>query len=192
MEIREYIYQSMLRYPSIFPTKWHVLDHMLLTVGNGLEWQNGELVDINQSNADILNEETAIQHAIDFNIEMGNRNNFHKDLWERHMKNAIQREIEIIINVKNVVDETEPSQDMIIDGDDKTLNPSKERQLTKEGRYFQLYPFSYYAEINNIPEDIKPDWKAEIINFYQKVMKPLIESGNYSLNGIELPNWITK
>lgn len=36
--------RSILRYPLIFPTRWHVLRHLYLVYGNGYEWSGGELV----------------------------------------------------------------------------------------------------------------------------------------------------
>lgn len=35
----EFVKQSMLKYPSIFPTRLKVLEHALVVLGNGLEWQ---------------------------------------------------------------------------------------------------------------------------------------------------------
>lgn len=35
---------SMLRYPLLFGTRWDVLHHLYLVIGNGFEWRDGELV----------------------------------------------------------------------------------------------------------------------------------------------------
>lgn len=36
----------LLRYPSLFGTRWDVLSHLYLVIGNGYEWSNGELVEV--------------------------------------------------------------------------------------------------------------------------------------------------
>jgi hypothetical protein len=35
---------SMLRWPLIMTCRWDVLRHLYMTIGNGFEWQNGELI----------------------------------------------------------------------------------------------------------------------------------------------------
>jgi hypothetical protein len=40
-----YVKSAMLRYPSIFPTRISVLEHALVTIGCGVEWKNGIIVE---------------------------------------------------------------------------------------------------------------------------------------------------
>jgi hypothetical protein len=42
--VDKFVFQSMLSYPSIFPTREAVLDHALFVIGNAIPWHNGELV----------------------------------------------------------------------------------------------------------------------------------------------------
>lgn len=38
--------QSLLSYPLLFPSRWDVLLHLFLVIGNGYEWENGRLVSV--------------------------------------------------------------------------------------------------------------------------------------------------
>jgi hypothetical protein len=40
--VDKFVLQSMLSYPSIFPTREAVLDHTLFVIGNGKRWYSGE------------------------------------------------------------------------------------------------------------------------------------------------------
>jgi hypothetical protein len=42
--VDKFVFQSMLSYPSMYPTREAVLDHALFVIGNAIPWHNGELV----------------------------------------------------------------------------------------------------------------------------------------------------
>jgi hypothetical protein len=42
--VDKFVFQSMLSYPSLYPTREAVLDHALFVIGNAIPWHNGELV----------------------------------------------------------------------------------------------------------------------------------------------------
>jgi hypothetical protein len=42
--VDKFVFQSMLTYPSICPTREAVLNHALFVIGNAIPWHNGELV----------------------------------------------------------------------------------------------------------------------------------------------------
>lgn len=45
-ELDSLVRQSILRHPSLFTTRWQVLEHLYLVIGNGYEWSNGRLVSV--------------------------------------------------------------------------------------------------------------------------------------------------
>ena len=53
-------------YPDLFPNRQHALNHLFLTIGNGMEWHEGQLIDRNFQNLDYKNE---VMHECHF----GNR-----------------------------------------------------------------------------------------------------------------------
>lgn len=53
-------------YPDLYPNREHVLNHLFLTIGNGMEWHDGQLIDRNFKNLDYKNE---VMHECHF----GNR-----------------------------------------------------------------------------------------------------------------------
>ena len=46
MTLEDTIFEALYYYPTLFQKRIDVLVHLFLTVGNGLEWVDGELVDI--------------------------------------------------------------------------------------------------------------------------------------------------
>lgn len=45
MTVDEVVRRSILHYPTLFKNRTDVLHHLFYVIGNGWEWQNGELVD---------------------------------------------------------------------------------------------------------------------------------------------------
>ena len=129
-------------FPSIFPTRYHVLDHLFCTIGNGFYWDNGELVECDQ--------------PYDNNIMLeGDKAVFpgSEELMARIAEEQPKRkELAKLITPYMYNKDNEDYGDVL-----------REYIRRKSDLAFMWYPLSpKHSKIFNAPDDIKPDWKAAL------------------------------
>lgn len=155
MTYKNTIRNALMTYGSIFPSEWHVCDHMLCTIGNGWHWQNGQIVsDDYKKKKQVLTIREMLNDDTPRLNEIGQILHF-----DSHSVNSTLKAEHIANSMRN----------SLIDNQSAILN-------YEFGNYFvpkfsvsfkihKIYPTSEYSLINNIPEDIKPDWIAGIYKF---------------------------
>lgn len=163
MTVKNTLKRSLMKYPSIFENKWDVYHQWFIVNGNGMEWKNGELVDI-YDNKPIKLEDAIIKH-VDFYLtenisELLNESDYFLEIT---LKGKIER----------------LKQDII----DTFQWENKLSDFTCDD-FECFYPLCEYSKILNIPDDVKPDWKEAAI----EMLSWLIE--NYDKLGKENQKYI--
>lgn len=159
MSFRNHLRKVMLTYPSLFPAPICVYDHLFLTIGNGYEWQDSELVyDDENSLCDTVEE--AINKIKDHYFELV------KEIHAIHTKkdgtfdNIVNRYIkETTRYIHNILNIEDMLEDMSI--------PNMYDPALKEGEEnkFKFHGLSKYSAIANIPDDVHYDWIKAIKDF---------------------------
>ena len=177
MTVRDTIIDMIRRHPLITKNKVDAYDHLFLTVGNGYEWRDGELVYWNEKQRYKMNIEDAI-HARLFGTD--------KDILMTSVFTSHLNDIRYDFLDTDDSDE----QDMIIDLKASELtvkmNNQKVRLMGQISKILHaeeeadkpcwmhnesdLYDMSGYSKICNIPVNITEDWKNAIIEFYNFIM----------------------
>jgi len=142
MKLQKTIEECIRDYPSLYPSRSAVLDHLFCSYGNGYDWVNGELVDIFEEERDE-----------------------NKALWIDSLEKA-QKEFEdaetdidryIIGSLVEMYEEKVAEHRVI--REEYMERASKEYV---EERYTRWCPMCKYSGLVNFPDDIKPDWAAGI------------------------------
>lgn len=165
MTVKETLISDLMKYPSIHKNKWDVFHQWFIVNGNGMEWKNGELVDI-YDNKPVTIEESIIKH-VDFYIT--------ESLSEILDEDKDKRVLEIILNGK--IDRLK--KDII-----NSFKWEERMNDFTSDRIEDIYPLCEYSKILNIPDDVKPDWKEAAI----EMLSWLIE--NYDKLGEENQKYI--
>lgn len=156
MSFKEHLRKMMITWPSLFPTAIRAYDHLFMTIGNGYEWINGELV-YEDNNRFFDSTEDAINNVVDdmFNMLTEKYNDEEcKLVWNsEYYINKTKRFIKTILHVDELIDDL--SVPILYD----------ETEGVFEWNKFRFYGLSKYSKISNIPEDIKYDWLKAIKNF---------------------------
>jgi len=133
------IWEMMIAYPSLFPTRFYAIHHLYLVLGNGYEWQDGRLVER------VPDEK---RKAIERMLKDGKT--------EGEMRKAIQKMDdqlygEMRAETRRVSEKLQAlSKKYKVDLADPVDHPKS----------FQVYPVCDLSEIMNIPDDVRPDWLA--------------------------------
>jgi hypothetical protein len=196
-DLEKRISTALLIYAGIFSNRYDVMEHMFFCIGNGYEWEKGELTDgTNFKSGKALKkyEENMLETSLLDNLNI--RGRLTEDLFkgESDYINAQRKEIaEIYERIKQygvvqvAIEENkkrtkEHRMEFILNSrrqEDGTLDPEDLEDLG--------FPFcvriSTYSYICNMPEDIKPEYLAaakEIIQY--------IEDQKTVINNVELFN----
>lgn len=133
----------MITYPSLFPTPIYVYAHLFLTIGNGYEWKDGELV-YDDENSLCNTVEEAINRIKDDYFKRiediyGISENVFTGIIERYKKEA-ENYLYNIFHIEEILD------DMTV--------PE-----------FKFYSLSKYSAIATIPDNVHYAWINEIKRF---------------------------
>lgn len=155
MTVENTLRRSLLTFPSIFANALAVYDHLFCTNGNGYEWENGELVEICGFGYDTV--EDAVKGLL--HSSLVNEFNGSDSLTRLLIRDAEHIGIPIL-KVKNR--RICRYVDMIYDIDNrmKDFSIPDDEEIKKRVKDYKwsLYPICKYAQICNIPDDVKPDW----------------------------------
>lgn len=158
MKLKDSVINSMREYPSISGNKLDVYDHLFLTIGNGYDWVNGELIEPSNEKPNVISIEEAIDNLFndEYRIDLTTDRMFfyigELNKEEKVVKESLQydlkryaQDVKTIINAEKLVNQSLFEIEPIISLE------GLEPECT-------LYPLSKYSKIMNIPDDIKPDW----------------------------------
>lgn len=155
---------TMLKHTRLCPlntkNKLDIYNHFFLRIGNGYEWNDGELVDVYGNNK-ILTIEEAIENELldEFNLTLFNRSINRNiriyDISNAECKNKIRERLKRYYkNIQTILH----AEDII----------NHEIDINEDKRDFDFYPLTTDSAIMNIPDDIKPDWLEgikELMNY---------------------------
>jgi hypothetical protein len=151
--------QLMDAMPTLFATDDDVLEHLFIVIGNGFEWQGGELIERQpQTAAEILKEERErYQRELAEARQTGGLAAF----WTRQLA---QLERPPSARRATELDRRRQTVRKAVAAHDRNcvwfLGP--EGQL---GRW--LYPLCQYTPLLHVPVDVQPDWLAAAEDAYQ-------------------------
>ena len=159
MTLKDTVKSILIMYPLISPSKLSVYSHLFLTIGNGYEWINGELVSSEDSEnctiekglEELFNDEYQYQ-LLESYLDMYISNFYDPKEFVSYLKRENKQKLKLvkrILNAENIVEEE--------------LHMSNEEEEI-------LYPLCKYSAILNIPTDIKDDWKKGIEELYNYIM----------------------
>lgn len=145
---------TMLRYIRLCPlntkNKLDIYNQFFLVLGNGYEWNDGELVDVYGNNK-ILTIEEAIENELldEFNLTLFNRsvnrNIRMYDISSSECKEKIRERLKRYYkNIQTILHAEDIINHNIVINEDK--------------RDFNFYTLTTDSAIMNIPDNIKPDW----------------------------------
>lgn len=177
MTVRDTIIDMLRRYPLITKNKVDVYDHLFLTVGNGFEWRDGELVYWNEEQRYKMSIEDAIRKQLfgtDKDIIMTAVFKSHlNDVRYDFLETDVSNEHDMIIDLKagELTEKMNNQKVRLMDQISKILHAEEEADnpcwMHNES---DLYDMSGYSKICDIPENITDDWKNAIIEFYNFIM----------------------
>lgn len=142
MTVETTIQRMFDKYPHLFSTRQECYDFLFCVIGNGYEWKRGQLVYCGD-------ESTEEDEAADYAALTA--------AWESAgiKPKAVQSERKIAKRRK----EDEELHNLFREND-------LEDGLPDIGPYnpdkHHWYPLCEYSRINNVPEDVKPDWRAAV------------------------------
>lgn len=177
MTVRDTIIDMIRRHPLITKNKVDAYDHLFMTVGNGYEWVDGELVYWNKEQRFKIGIESAIHDRLfgtDKDIIMTSIFKSHlNDVRYDFLETPDSLEQDMIIDVKagELTDRMISQKVRLMGQISKILHAEEEADkacwMHNES---DLYDLSGYSKICNIPDDITDDWKEAIIEFYNFIM----------------------
>ena len=177
MTVRDTVIDMIRRHPLITKNKVDAYDHLFMTVGNGYEWVDGELVYWNKEQRFKIGIESAIHDRLfgtDKDILMTTIFKSHlNDVRYDFLETPDSLEQDMIIDVKagELTDRMISQKVRLMGQISKILHAEEEADkacwMHNES---DLYDLSGYSKICNIPNDITDDWKEAIIEFYNFIM----------------------
>lgn len=134
--VNDTVRHAITRYPSLFTSRIEVLHYLFCVIGNGHEWEKGEIVNGNDDPTPVWTEETERARRTEFFTNLGmTAEDFAEIGQTTEMEDAdIARLAEIVATVDT----------RMFDMDNYSRS--------------YIYPQSDYALLMDIPEDVKPDW----------------------------------
>lgn len=163
MNLKDTITRSLLLYPTIYPNRLAVYNHLFCVIGNGYDWEKGQLVPPRVKKIKLVppTKEEAIL------IKLGDEL---KEDWEgyiefedrihpgNHSKKFPTFLEQLKKDIKAILDVEERFDDLSI--------PEKEFSRFP----FNFYPLSKHSKMCCIPDDIREDW-IQAINELVEIMK---------------------
>lgn len=177
MTVKDTVINCLRRFPALNKNKVDVFDHLFLTVGNGYEWINGELVYWKDEERYVMNIETAIQKClfsentefITTHMIKSKLNDFMYDCLEEDNKNVLCLSIDD--TTQGIMDRLNSTKATHMEYISRILRSEEEYHKTLwMHNESDLYDLSGYSKICSIPENITDDWKEAIIEFYNFIM----------------------
>lgn len=180
----QYMYDN---YPSLFQERWQALNQLFCVIGNGYEWEGGELV----------SKEDTKEYAItlDANGKAQPREDMIQAEVQRYFKSIMKRNNEQLDKMleriaskkgKDVADVRDLYQSMYSDDGESVMEQANKavRGGIFGDRGINFYPLSNYSAIFTYPTDIKADWLEGIA----EVQRLLLEHGHGG-NKSEMNDW---
>ena len=149
MTPRDTIIKMILNYPLIAKTNGEIQSHLFLTIGNGYDWENGELINKFKEDNEASSIKTAVNKLLDYYMKEDNSWNAliqSKVTCLKSFLNFLKEQINTINDYPIIL--AEPLEKYFNNVPDKTI----------------LY-IDKYSKIYELPDKITLDWYNAITNF---------------------------
>lgn len=139
------IFRAYAEYPTLYGrspwSRWHILEHLFVTNGNGFEWEKGMLVEVCRRGRP-----TPLK---DVRFRTG------QDEVERWAQRDQEQDGSMLASIERwrKLGEQSPYEEL--------FDPAHhEAEWATKGPPTQMYPLCEYAELLNVPDDVHADWLA--------------------------------
>lgn len=139
----------ILKYPLISSTNGEIQTHMFITIGNGLRWENGELVSCYGDDTEVETEKTVKDYIFDMLDSYKKESNPWNILCRRNPSvfiEYIKKQISTILDCETI------------------LKQKPEVYFDSVSDRSFLY-ISRYSKIYDLPDEITGDWFDAVISF---------------------------
>ena len=149
MDLEDEIRYLITHYPDLFPSRSHALNQMFCVIGNGYEWEDGELV------RSVAQDKTEPFDPIKDFMEMleSDRRNYGDSdpAFRRHLVRRAQAHLQKL-------------REQLHFADDRC----------KVGFPCKWYELSEYSRATLVPDDVKPEWLAATREALERLMFDLM------------------
>ncbi len=136
------IKESLLSYPTLYKKEEDVLEHLFFVIGNGYEWKNGQLVDIDGKRGSM---ESRVKEIWDDRLQREHCSKIFKVDWPEGF-------------YPKTVDD--PIIQALWKAQDDFRKKCIEIGVRDGDTERSIYPISGYCKLYSVPKDVKPDWLA--------------------------------
>lgn len=165
MDLEATIEQSILCYPSLNRWRSDVLEHLFYVIGNGYEWQDGQLVHLGPEPSYISSSKLFQDDYVErvssriAQTDPEGAEKFRRDSAERDARqDATEAAIRAQVGWRSKF--LGPPKSIFDTGLTAFKRPTADTLRMYPGGW-SLYPESdKYSFVNNLPPDIRPDWLA--------------------------------
>lgn len=154
MTYKDTIINCMKNYPTLYPNRLNVDNHLFAVIGNGYEWKGGQIVeDVYSSERNEDDEYENLSKAEYSSLFTANDYEMYVERFNNYNPN-VNRIFHKMIDGKS----EEEINDLITS---KLNEPYKMDSRLK----WHVYPLCDYSKIVNIPDNIQDDWLDAIEHF---------------------------
>jgi len=165
MNVHDTVKRMLMVYPSVTINALDAYDHLFCIIGNGYEWQNGELVEISDIPLSVPMLSEALDIAMQFKMLDNSYSLFESTQEIYKMRHDGKEDMKGIIESfsKKMYNMLKESVSLICRTEERLNDfdvPTLERypEIFMKNYEFRLYGLCECSELCNLPDDIKPDW----------------------------------
>jgi hypothetical protein len=147
--VDKFVFQSMVRYPSIFPTREAVLNHALFVIGNAIPWHDGELV--------------SDRSDITVKAGLAKIDNTSKEERDHIDEMVVAMDMEDCERTRDMVATMHAREEARLDDYREVVRNAEQLAVIKcpvgaTNIGYYACEFCTYSNIYNIPDDVTPEW----------------------------------
>lgn len=160
MKVDNYVKHALLKYPTLYKNRADVLCHVFAVIGNGLEWENGQLTGDGFYSDDVPTDEKVEAEFYSMrydDLDEKNKKEFEHDcLKDLYLCYQINNEYE---RMRRALTEK------YIDHIAKDVRAAVTTHFTSIKGHYIDRPCENYARLFTVPDDVNEDWGLAAIEF---------------------------
>ncbi len=150
--INKRIADSIRRYPTLYRCRTDVLEHWFCVIGNGMEWQDGQLVSIFDESPLPTVEQLAAEST------KWMRERLEEDANEMDASTLARYRVMIEQESTRVRFTVENASDLALVSWSHYLNPVLKNVASPKS----IYPLCAYSRMSQVPDDVDPEYLAAV------------------------------
>lgn len=171
MNYKKTVKQMLMMHSSITKSRLDADDHLFAVIGNGYEWENGELV-ANDIKSEISKMDIILK-ILKRDIKESYHSNYSESelhFWcnkeDKHIENLSSKDIaDFVSYVTDEIYRDVRNQIKSIKSVDSIFDKYEHIPLKYERGKWKIYPICEYSKLVDFPNDIKPDWAEAMYHF---------------------------